>query len=221
MRYLFFLYFLAFFGCQGSETTSSAGLDLIQHSIAFHDPQGHWKNFKGTLEIQDSLPPGRESRQYRVTFDNSQSKMEYLKNDLHFTVWNDSVTVLLGEIEKDRALMLRNYYTYLWGLPMKLLDPGTNFKSEPQKEVLNGEEYWVVEVPYEKDTWYFYLHPTSYELKAYKFYQDLEAQKGEIIYLDGLMEIGGMKIPQNRTWYRTEVDEFLGTDQLIGAYFTD
>jgi hypothetical protein len=52
-------------------------------------------------------------------------------------------------------------------------------------------------------------------MEAYKFYQDEPNQKGEIIYLDGLMDFQGLKIPANRTWYRTETPEFLGTDKLI------
>ena len=52
----------------------------------------------------------------------------------------------------------------------------------------------------------------SFEMKAYKFYQDEAAQKGEIIYLDGLLEVSDMKIPKARAWYRTEKNEFLGTD---------
>lgn len=221
MRYFLFLSVLFFFSCQGSEKSAPSGVELIKRSIDFHDPQGNWKNFKGTLEIQDSLPPGRSSRRYQVIFDNSQSKMEYVKDDLHFLVWHDSVKVLLGEVENERALMLRNYYTYLWGLPMKLQDSGTKITSQPRKEFLNEQEYWVVEVPYEKDTWYFYLDPSNYELKAYKFYQDMNTKKGEIIFLNGLLEVDGMKIPKNRSWYRTEKDEFLGTDYLIGAFLND
>ncbi|NVJ85531.1 MAG: hypothetical protein HWE15_04455 [Algoriphagus sp.] len=216
MRYLSLFSLIVFISCQGPQESENLGLDLIQKSIAFHDPLNHWKDFKGTMVIHDSLPPGRESRNYQVMIDNSQSIVEYIKEDLHFRVWHDSVEVLKGEVEKSRALMLRNYYTYLWGLPMKILDPGTTISPDATREMLNGKDYWVVKVPYEKDTWYFYLDPNTFQLEAYKFYQDLEAKKGEIIYLDGLLEVDGMKIPKNRSWYRTEVDEFLGEDRLIG-----
>jgi hypothetical protein len=80
---------------------------------------------------------------------------------------------------------------------------------------LNGIQAFVVRVPYEKDIWYFYLHPESYAMVAYKFYQDEEKQQGEIIYLNDEVIIGEMKIPAERSWYRTENDEFLGTDFLL------
>lgn len=52
-------------------------------------------------------------------------------------------------------------------------------------------------------------------MAAYKFYKDEPNQVGEIIYLEGIEEYQGMRIPANRTWYRTEKPEFLGTDKLI------
>lgn len=48
-----------------------------------------------------------------------------------------------------------------------------------------------------------------------KFYKDEEKGVGEVIYLDGLMNVGEMKIPSHRTWYRTEKPEFLATDKLL------
>lgn len=142
--------------------------------------------------------------------------MVYRNQDLNYIVWNDSVQVFNGEIENERAIRMRNYYTYLWGLPMKLNDPGTQIDSEVGKEELNGKRYLVARVPYEKDIWYFYIDPETFQMEAYKFYQDEPNQKGEIIYLDGLSEYKGLQIPANRSWYRTENDEFLGTDQLRG-----
>jgi hypothetical protein len=124
--------------------------------------------------------------------------------------------VFNGEIENGRAIRMRDYYTYLWGLPMKLDDPGTQVDQEVGKEELNGKSYLVARVPYEKDIWYFYIDPDTFQMEAYKFYQDESNQKGEIIYLAGLSEFRGLKIPANRSWYRTETDQFLGTDQLRG-----
>jgi hypothetical protein len=98
---------------------------------------------------------------------------------------------------------------------MKLLDPGTAIEDSVRMESLNGVTYHVVRVPYEKDIWYFYLEPETYRMAAYKFYQDEPNLKGEIIYLEGEYEFQGLKIPANRTWYRTETPEFLGTDMLV------
>jgi len=214
-RILLILVVLGFYSCKTKTAEPVTGRDYILKSIQYHDPAGNWPEIKGTLIIQDSLPAGRDSRFYEVSLDNSQSKMAYMIQGLQYTVWNDSVEVLEGEIEEERALRMRNYYSYLWGLPMKLMDPGTEIEDSVKTEILDGQSYHVVRVPYEKDIWYFYLEPETYRMAAYKFYQDEPKLKGEIIYLEGEKEYQGMKIPANRTWYRTETPEFLGTDQLL------
>jgi hypothetical protein len=202
-------------GCAQNQPSTLTGRDLIEKSISYHDPKGDWSSLKASFVIQDSLPPGRDSRFYAFSLDNSQSKFIYRINGLHYQVWNDSVEIFEGEVENARALRMRNYYTYLWGLPMKLRDEGTVIEDSVRKEMLNGKEYQVVRVPYEKDIWYFYMDPETYRMEAYKFYQDEPNLKGEIIFLDQEFEYKGMKIPQNRSWFRTEKEEFLGTDKLL------
>lgn len=210
-----FLFSLIFFACE-KPAEQLTGPELIQKSIEFHDPNQAWPSMKATFNFTDSLPAPRESRSYSVSMENNLSKMVYRNQSLNYIVWNDSVQVFEGEIENERAIRMRDYYTYLWGLPMKLNDTGTQIDQEVGKEELNGKSYLVARVPYEKDIWYFYIDPSSYQMEAYKFYQDEPNQKGEIIYLEGLSEYNGLKIPANRSWYRTENGEFLGTDQLRG-----
>ncbi|MDI1321206.1 MAG: DUF6503 family protein [Algoriphagus sp.] len=210
------LLFLFSIGCtEHSSETLLTGPEIIKRSIRYHDPNGIWSKLKASFVIQDSFAAGKESRFYEFSLDNSQSKMVYRIEGLNYIVWNDSVQVFEGEVDNERALRMRNYYTYLWGLPMKLTDPNTRIEEKVSLEELNGKTYQVVRVPYEKDIWYFYIEPETYRMAAYKFYQDEQAGKGEIIYLEGEMEFEGMKIPANRTWYKTETPEFLGTDKLL------
>ena len=209
-------YFLIFLhGCTSESEIPTTGRDYMMKSIAYHDREGLWKQLKATFVIQDSLPAGRDSRSYEFSIDNSQNKLIYKTTGLHYIVWNDSVQVFEGQIEKERALRMRNYYQYLWGLPMKLMDEGTVIEDSVGMEELNGMEYHVVRVPYEKDTWHFFLEPGTYRLAAYRFFQDEANRKGELIFLQGEEELKGLKIPKNRSWYRTERSEFLGMDRLI------
>lgn len=216
MRKLFLiLVILSISSCRFEKNSILSGEALIEKSIRFHDPNQIWGTFSGTFSIVDSLPPGRESRAYELSFQNRLNKMHYRKDDLEFIVWGDSLQVFKGEIEKDQALRLRNYYGYLWGLPMKLKDPGTKIDKQVFEEKLNGKSFQVVRVPYEKDTWYFYFDPETAQLEAYKFHQKESTKKGEIIFLEGLVGSEGMQIPKIRSWYRYENGEFLGTDRLL------
>ncbi len=50
---------------------------------------------------------------------------------------------------------------------------------------------------------------------AYKFYKDETKGVGEIILLKDEIIIDNMKIPAERAWYRTENQEYLGSDILL------
>ncbi|SIN77251.1 DUF6503 family protein [Algoriphagus halophilus] len=213
VKSLFFISLVTLtFSCEQEAPTT--GVELVQRAISYHDPNGNWDDLKATFYMKDSLPPGRDSRTYEFSLDNSHSKMTYAIEGLQYQVINDSLKILTGGITEERALRMRNYYTYLWGLPMKLNDPGTVIEKEIRKEEIDGKEYLVARVPYEEDQWYFYFEPETYRMAAYKFYKDEPNQVGEIIYLEGEKEFKGIKIPANRTWYRTEKPEFLGVDML-------
>jgi hypothetical protein len=203
--------------CFGSCESKLTGSKLIQKSIEYHDPKGQWKDLNKVFYFTDSRP-GKPSRQYTVQIDLPGNYFKYInsgENLVYEVNGENCIGFEQGSKECERALMLRNYYGYLWGLPMKLMDKGTEIDNEYKLEDFNGIEAFVVRVPYEKDIWYFYLHPETYGLMAYKFYKDEEKKIGEIILLKEEVIVGEMKIPSERSWYRTENEEFLGTDFLL------
>ena len=114
--------------------------------------------------------------------------------------------------------MYRNYYSYLYGLPMKLRDPGTHLDPKVEKKNFHGKDYWVLEVRYDpevgEDLWYFYFNPDTYAMEAYQFYHDVAKNDGEYILLEGEHRLGGMRIPKIRTWYTNKEEKLLGTDTL-------
>ena len=123
------------------------------------------------------------------------------------------------DLSADRARRWRNYYSYLYGLPMKLKDSGTNIESEVIQDNFNGEEVLAIRVTYEaevgNDIWYFYFHPNTYAMVGYRFYHDESINDGEYIILDGMEIQNGMRIPKNRYWYINEDARFLGADMLM------
>jgi hypothetical protein len=118
----------------------------------------------------------------------------------------------------DRAKMYRDYYSYLYGLPMKLHDPGTRLSPEVKRETFQGNEYWVLEVRYDpdvgQDLWYFYFNPETYAMEAYQFYHDRSKNDGEYILLEGEQDLDGIRLPKTRTWFTNKEKKLLGTDTL-------
>ncbi|GAA3558994.1 hypothetical protein GCM10022395_07590 [Snuella lapsa] len=122
-----------------------------------------------------------------------------------------------------RGQLLKNYYTYLYGLPMKLKDPGTIINDTVTQKHFNGKDYLVLQISYDKsvgnDVWYFYFDPKTYAMEVYQFYKtdkngSIKEQSGEYILLTEEMVINGIKMPKNRAWYYNKDNNYLGTDIL-------
>ena len=117
----------------------------------------------------------------------------------------------------ERANLYKNYYTYLYGLPMKLKDNGTIIHDKIERKKFKGKEYLVLKATYKKevgkDTWYFYFNPKTYAMEVYQFFKD-KPNSGEYILLTGEEVINGVKMPKNRAWYYNKDNGYLGTDIL-------
>lgn len=207
---------------------------LLNKAIAYHDPQGNWEGFKGQLFITMKTPNSSD-RLSEITIDLPQQYFKLVtKKDNIITeqiinkgscklLLNGSETVSEDEIAKhrltcERTQTMKNYYTYLYGLPMKLKNPGTLLDRKVYRKTFKGKTYEVLKVTYEeavgKDTWYFYFDPATYALEVYQFYHDEEKNDGEYIILSGLEDINGIKIPKTRAWYYNTNEKYLGTDIL-------
>lgn len=192
-----------------------SGPKLIDRSISFHDPNGEWKNFAYKLYFEAERP-GASIRKTEVEIDNSISYFKFIRgNSGIYGVQEDSCFVESGDTDCEAIKRTRNYYVYLWGLPMKLKDPGTNITEEVKEEEFEGETCYVAEVKYTKDTWYFYIRKSDFSMKAYSFITDPNINKGEIIRLEGITQIGAMQIPTSRQWNNTHDGKLLGTDHLV------
>lgn len=188
--------------------------EVVDLAVSYHDSNSEWEELSTKLIFTETRPSG-DDRFSSIEIDNTRSYMKINRNDEEiYLVSDDSCSVLTGGKEAARGLMLRNYYLYLWGLPMKLMDEGTPFDSTVTEESLNETLCYVLRVEYEKDTWYFHIDKSSGRMLQYKFYQDEEAGKGEVIKLEDEIMVGKIKIPQKRSWYTLPEMKYLGTDIL-------
>lgn len=224
-------------GCVFSLTGVSqelTGEQLLEKAIAHHDPNKNWKNFKGNLFITMETPGGSD-RVSEITMNlpaqyfklawrkDENSVIQKVDKDSCSHSLNGSTEISKEKIEElrltcDRTKMMRDYYTYLYGLPMKLKDPGTIIEPKIQKKTFKGKEYLVLQVNYEEpvggDTWYFYFDPKTYAMKVYQFFHDESKNDGEYILLSGEETVNGIGMPKTRAWYYNEDNKYLGTDIL-------
>lgn len=198
-------------------TAQQSAQQILNKAIRYHDPQSNWSSLVTTFNFKETRPSGPD-RSTVVSLDNSKGYVRINRNEEEiYEVSGEVANVLKGNREKERGLTLRNYYLYLWGLPMKLLDQST-----PEIQLMAGEtveEYNcdVLRVAYEKDTWYFYFDRNSGRMVQYKFFQNEEETKGELITLEEEVIVNDIRIPRKRSWYTLPEMDYLGTDILTTA----
>lgn len=214
----------------------SAAEALVAKSITYHDPGGRWDTAEIALRIMESRPNGvtrtvevgmapgrgamevsRETDAAVVSF--AVAGEEILRRAVDADEGLDEEALAEHGLDAERVMWLRNYYLFVWGLPMKLRDPGTIVDPEPVEDSFNGQEALKVRVTYDPevggDTWYFYFHPDTARMIGYRFYHDESANDGEYIHLDGEIESGGLRLPAKRSWFFHSNDEFLGEDEAV------
>ena len=238
MKKSIFLLFVIFSTSQffGQEMT---GLQLLEKAIEYHDPNGNWSTFSGTFSItmKTHTKSDRHSM-IRVDLPNeyfnlfaTQDKTSYgyiLDKEKCQIYYNSNIATeeekTANKLSCERAKMYQNYYTYLYGLPMKLKDAGTIIHEKVALKKFKEKNYLVLKVSYEKevgeDTWYFYFDPFTYAMEVYQFYHEEEKNDGEFILLSGLETVNGVKMPKKRAWYYNKGEKYLGTDILtVGQRF--
>ncbi len=206
--------------------------ELLEKAITYHDPNNQWVSFNGDLQVTMTTATGSP----RV----SDIKINLPQEHFSVTAKRDTVTTtytlnkevcttsIKEQPEKgqrtpcETAMLYKNYYTYLYGLPMKLNDKGTNISETIERKTFKGKEYLVLEAKYDEevgsDVWYFYFDPKTYAMEIYQFFKTengiVKKDSGEYILLSNEQEIEGIKMPKNRAWYYNKDDNYLGTDNL-------
>ncbi|MBX2876457.1 MAG: hypothetical protein KTR30_30335 [Saprospiraceae bacterium] len=216
-------------------TCAQTAREVLTKSIAYHDPKGVWESGNFKLKLKESRPNGT-SRETEITLDNGQQSFElsqlrdgrkvyrFVKGDECQNQLDGSNDFSAEEKKKFRldceySPRMKDYYTYLYGLPMKLRDPGTILGEEVKTVDFDGRQLLQLRVTYQpevgKDIWYFYFDPSTYALSGYRFYHDESKNDGEYILISGEQKIGPLKLPKKREWYTHQEEKFLGTDELV------
>ena len=213
---------------------SLTGPQLLEKAIEYHDPQGQWPTFNHKLHVTMTTPeaPDRVSKItinlpkqfFQVIATKEGSTTEYTIDKGNCSIaYNGKTNLSEDELKAnnlscERGNRYKNYYTYLYGLPMKLKDPGTIVHENVERKTFKGKTYLTLKVTYDKavgsDVWYFYFNPKTYAMEVYQFYHDEAKNDGEYILLSGIETINEIKMPKVRAWYTNKENKYLGSDTL-------
>ncbi len=224
-------------GFSNLEAQEISATDLLDKAIAYHDPNDLWEIFQGKLFITMTYPDGKErlseveidlpKEYFRVTSTSEDIVIEQTIDKEDCTLKLNGSTSISDEDKETHRLsckrtqFMKNYYLFLYGLPMKLKDTGTHLDSVVQTKGFKGKEYLVLKVTYDesvgKDVWYFYFDPDNYAMEVYQFFHDESKNDGEYILLSEIENVARIKMPKIRAWYTNSDDKLLGTDVLTKA----
>jgi extradiol dioxygenase family protein len=232
MKKSIFLLFVIFSTSQffGQDMTGS---QLLEKAIEYHDPQWKLVNIFRNFQCNDENPT-KSDRHSIISLDlpNEYFQLHAYQDNISYEYtletqkcninFNGNIATdkekTANKLSCERAKMYQNYYTYLYGLPMKLKDAGTIIHEKVALKKFKEKNYLVLKVSYEKevgeDTWYFYFDPSTYAMEVYQFYHEEEKNDGEFILLSGLETVNGIKMPKKRAWYYNKGEKYLGTDIL-------
>lgn len=166
------------------------GTELLEKAINYHDPNSNWPTFSGNFKVTMTSP----KRSKRVSDVNINLPSEFfsvtaVKDSVvtTYTVGKNSCRLFYNEKELTEAEgedikmtckganMYKNYYTYLYGLPMKLKDAGTIIDPKVERKIFKGKQYLVLKATYDDkigtDVWYFYFNPKTYAMEVYQFFK--------------------------------------------------
>ncbi len=216
MRLLIFLpSLLILFSCQDPEPKDAS--EVLDRSIMYHDPDGKWKDFSYELDFVAHLPDSTKPAT-TIQMDHPKQLFRYIRysdstnlgmvGDSCFAVGRDSVDCF--PIKRTR-----DYWTYLWGLPMKLKDQGTELDPVFKDTAFEGIPAYRIKVKYPREVYYFSIDKESYKLIGEEFYVDEKKNIGERMIRNGEVNVDGIKLPKTRAWYNTHDSLYLATDELL------
>jgi hypothetical protein len=209
-------------------SSKKPGEQLLEKTIAYHDPQNNWPKLKTHLYLSSTDTAGKENP-FELEMDNStgyfchithQDGKEIVKgmnNGKEFYLIDGKQDISEEDRKKyeltpEGVKWVHSFYGYLYGLPMKLTDKGVNVSDTINNEQVNGKNSQVLRVSYDpavgKELWNFYLDPNTNALEAYRFYYPGKPNDGEHIMLNDVLDVDGIKIPKVRKWYSNKDNSY-------------
>jgi hypothetical protein len=222
----------------------TAAEELLERSIRHHDPRGAWGTHAVELRTEIRLSErlaserGYATRSDRILLDPAGERFRYVSKR------NDDTLEVLGDGDRFRGRLngsdrlsdeqraafgltderlpnWRDYFGYVFGLPMKLRDPGTRIDPDVERTEFAGRTADRIRVTYDaevgSDLWYFYFDPETAALIGSRFHHDEAANDGEYIVYEGEVRgPHGLRLPKFHRWFMNVDGEWIADDEVLG-----
>ena len=218
---------------EGPPAGLSAG-DVLLRSIQFHDPQDKWAraNLHFVIDEPRIENPDRLSEVFlnnaehtfsiNRRYGNTLVTRGIIQDSCYSLVDSalvnpvDTATIHLHRLECERTQGYRNFYKLLNGMPMSLYVPEVQVLPEVVEDSIGGQRALRISARFNNpvigEEWFIYFNPENFHLLGYGYAAE---GAGELLRLDGLVEVGGMKLPRMRHWYNRIDGSYLGSDIYV------
>lgn len=208
------LFVLLLTGCRNQPKSA---IEIINKSVTFHDQHNHWSklnaqfNFDSKFSIatfpQETLNISMNVKTDAFHYHNPKRKVkvQYI-NDVCSA---DSCTGACKGYS-----WTKSFYPYIWGLPMKLKDPGYTPEKDWAECIFNMYPCYSVKMNYENENFIYYFDQSDFQLRGFQFLKNDESKHGEIVTLKGLHTFDGIKFPAHRTWLNLD-SSLIGTNEVL------
>lgn len=211
MRFRNYLYLsILLYAC---DSTAPSGQEVIEKSIAFHDPTAQWSDLQQKISVRsDFVYPDSAFYDLVIGLDNPNRRVSYTNTTLAQRVdfTDSSCLVVTGNSTCDQAAWTKNFYHFILGLPMTLKNDEAVIDDTVVQVSFNDTPCHRVAVDFEKEKWHFYFSQEDDHLVGFAFNKNFEI-KAEEIRTEGLIDIDAMKFCKARSWWIT-------TDSLAPIY---
>jgi len=210
--------------------------EVLQKSIAWHDPEGNWDKVQMKLHIQEPRLNNPDRRSI-IMLDNATGafRLERNRKD-HITthiITDDGVAVTLLDdaeikdplvikeyrLEPNRNGLYRKFYSSLVGLPMSLTDEKIVQYGGVTNEFFNETNSLKVPLVLNdgvfSNHWNLYIAQDDYRLSGVEMYFPDDAAKGERLYFDQIIIVEAMRLPRMRHWHGISDDSYSGSDIIV------
>jgi hypothetical protein len=210
-------------GTMAVAEVSLTGPEVLDRTIAYHDPQGKWDQFAGVVRLTTGMSNGRPSYEY-LELDNSKDLYQSTR------VRGETVVVrgIRGEecyrevngnknppeehikqygLSEDQIHRQRPYHSAHIGWPMCAKAAGVKADEAVEQTELRGNPVLAVDlsgdpatvsIPYWSRKVTLYVDPETYAMRGLRN----ETGQNGLVVMEGEIEVGGVKMPQVKTVYK-------------------
>jgi hypothetical protein len=212
-----FLILLSFASCSETTTTILTPRKIVENAVKFNDPNNNWKSLHANFSFESAFkhnPFPVENLEIEINVPKNEFRYSNSERDFEAIYKKDTCETISKQGNCNNYAWTKDFYTYVWGLPMKLQDPQTNIISFFTIENINKHPCYKVGVKYPNEDFDFYFKCSNFELLAFSFSKNDSSGHSEFVELKGLYAFNNIKFPETRTWKDNNTQKTLGTNTV-------